>query len=110
MKNIEIIETSSTSERCCFNDANCHKLSLNRKTGLVKLDDLTLTQLELLKYRSDLQPMINSEVICLHHYKYFIDKYSQFQKFCCDPFQKHLVYLKTNLLVLELDNVKSIKR
>ena len=106
MTNIEITENSSTSEKCCFNDADFQGLSLNKKTELVKLGDLTLTQLELLKYRSPSEPKINSEVICLHHYKYFIDKYSQLQKFHSDPFQKHSVYAKTNLLVLELDNVK----
>ena len=87
MNNIEIIEPSSTSEKCCFNNAKCHKLSLSRKTGLVKFDDLILTQLELLKYRSGLEPKIHSEVICLHHYKYLIGKYSQFQKFYCAHFK-----------------------
>ena len=94
MNHIEIIEPSSTSEKCCFNDTNCHKLSLNRKTGSVKLDDLKLTQLKLMKYRSGFLPKINSEVICLHHYKYFIGKYSQFQKICSGPFQMHSVYAK----------------
>ena len=41
MNNIEIIEPRGTSEKFCFIDGNCYKLCLNRKTGLVKLDDLT---------------------------------------------------------------------
>ena len=57
----------------------------------------------------EMEPKIKSEVICLHHHKYFIYKYSQFQNFCCDPFQKHSVYAKTNLLVLEFDHVKKYK-
>ena len=41
MNIIEIIEPRGTSEKFCFIDGNCYKLCLNRKTGLVKLDDLT---------------------------------------------------------------------
>ena len=87
MNNIEIIEPSRTSEIDCFNNANCHKLSLNRKTGLIKLEDLTLSQLELLKYRSGLETKINSEVIYLQSTSTLTASILNFKNFAVTNFE-----------------------
>ena len=41
-------------------------------------------------------------IICLHHHKFYFDKYSHLKKFCCNPLKTY-AYAKTDLLELTLE-------
>ena len=95
---IKRIKPSRTSDKCWFSEANYLKLRLHRKTGFLKLDDLTLTQTALLKYRSALEPKINPDVICLHHCKCILDLNSvEKEKVCMRQISSFSYYYQQNL-------------
>lgn len=67
----------------------CHSKSFTRKYGIIKLFDLPETDHELLFWRTSFRKPDSTTILCLHHEKVFVGKYSFLQKVCCDPFSLH---------------------
>ena len=74
-------------------------MSFTRKTGLLELRNFSQDKLALLNYRTSLQ-LSGSDNICLHHEKYFIEKFCERQRKCCDPFDRHRTPVKSGLRII----------
>lgn len=84
----------SKLERCCVGkklDNPCYLLSYCSETGTYNFKDLDTDQQELLALRTGLEDISH---ICIHHLKVYIDKYTLYQKKCCDPFSGHKRVIK----------------
>ena len=76
-----------------LSNTNCHENWYSRKPGLTLLSSLSKSEIELKAYRSKINLLnedISSKHICLHHYAYYITKFSKIvRKTCCDIFEIH---------------------
>lgn len=60
-----------------------------RPKQLLKIQQLSAEEQDLLLHRCELDSISEEDVICLHHKKVFLDLYSSLQKKCCNPFNLH---------------------
>ena len=91
-----------------LSNTNCHENWYSRKPGLILLSSLSKSEIELVAFRSKtnlLNKDISSKLIYLHHYAYYITKFSKIVgKICCDIFEIHK-YKKpkgSRIIILEL--------
>ena len=74
-------------------NTNCHENWYSKKPRLILLSSLSKSEIELVANRSKtnlLNEDISSKHICLHHYAYYITKFSKIVcKTCCDIFEIH---------------------
>ena len=88
-----------------LSNTNCHENWYSRKPGLILLFSLFKSEIELVAYRSKtniLNEDISSKHICLHHYAYYITKFSKIvRKTCCDIFEIHK-HKGSRIITLEL--------
>ena len=91
-----------------LSNTNCHENWYSRKPGLTLLSSLSKSEIELIAYRSKINLLnedISSKHICLHHYAYYITKFSKIVcKTCCDIFEihKHKKPKGSRIITLEL--------
>lgn len=70
-------------------NTQCHLKTFTNENSLYKLESLSDNDIELLKYRLDDYHKIVIENICEHHKCAWLSYYSNFLRYCCDPFKKH---------------------
>ena len=65
----------------------CHMMSYTPRNSMINFDDLLESDKELLVLRCTTRDQI--ENVCLQHKKYFLDKFEEYQRSCCNPFKLH---------------------
>ena len=66
------------------------------------LNNLSEEQFELLELRSGVMLNKNNEVICNHHENLFLNKFSFYEKYCCDPLKIHKKLVKSGLRIVTM--------
>ena len=87
---------------------DCHLTVHTRSTSLKSFSLLTTEQVNLLSLRTGISN--NPELkICLHHEQAVLMRYTQYQRSCCNPFQKHQKPIKGALREVSLDTAQDFK-
>jgi len=84
--------------KCCIGrylKGDCHKY--NGVFETVDIDDLALTDVELLKVRTKIPDFNEVKSVCMFHKDFFLRIYSTSFKRCTDPLSVHKSIVKTNL-------------
>ncbi|KAK1159721.1 ARL14 effector protein-like [Acipenser oxyrinchus oxyrinchus] len=82
---------------------DCHKTFYCRQTGCKALREMTPSNALLLQLRTGIMSLTESDRVCFHHEKVYVDRYEDLQKACCDPFNTHKKAIKKGLKPLDLD-------
>ena len=72
-----------------LNSDHCHRLTHCRKTGYIRLNNLSENDKKLLEWRCGKNFTNEDDNICYHHEKLYISSYVRLQKYCCDPLKVH---------------------
>lgn len=92
-----------------FLNVECDKLVHTRKTGRLVLADLSAEEKTLLEMRSGLQQLdMTDGEICLHHFEYFVKKFSHYQRTCVDPGNIHKNPVHGSLRVIDIDMARTL--
>ena len=73
---------SKEENKCFLAKEDCNSLLYNKSVGNIELESLSLSDLELMKYRTGVTDFA-SNFICLHHCSVYLNRYPYWQKFCC---------------------------
>ena len=65
----------------------CHKTTYCATAALIRVDEMNSDERNLLALRSGIENGI--ETVCQHHHKFFLVKYEEYQRVCCNPFAIH---------------------
>ena len=76
-----------------------------RLTGLKSFSILTAEQVKLISMRTGISNSPEHE-ICLHHEQTVLTRYSQYQRHCCNPFEKHQKPIKGSLREVSLNTAE----
>lgn len=100
-----VLKRCSIGLKC---DAECHiDQGERRATGFKELDELSLTDFELLRRRTGVTSLDECSDICLYHERFYLKKYTGHQRNCCDPLRRHSAKLvKTNVREISLQCAK----
>ncbi|MGH0145517.1 UNVERIFIED_CONTAM: hypothetical protein FKN15_026840 [Acipenser sinensis] len=82
---------------------DCHKTFYCRQTGCKALREMSPSNALLLQLRTGIMSLTESDRVCFHHEKVYVDRYEDLQKACCDPFNTHKKAIKKGLKPLDLD-------
>lgn len=83
--------------------SDCHKTYFTSQTGFKTKQELSSTDLSLVQLRTGIT-LSDNHTICFHHAKVYLDRYEDFQKSCCDPFNMHTKKTKKNLHAIDIDD------
>ena len=75
---------------------------------MIRIDDLSSDDLNLLKHRTDISEIVPDSTICFHHKKIYLDLYSSLQRKCCNPFDLHKAPMTKGLRVVSLEQVAKL--
>ena len=95
-------------EKCSIGnhlEEECHLTVHTRLTGQKSFSDLTAEQVKLISTRTGISNSPDHE-ICLHHEQSILTRYSQYQRSCCNPFNKHQKPVKGSLREVSLDTAE----
>lgn len=100
-----------SSVTCCIgklSKSQCHlehftKLKTTDSVSSLNERDLYILNLRVLRTKNT---SMEASTICIHHKKYFLDHYSNYETKCCDPYSFHKKIITTQLRVLSYENCK----
>ena len=104
---MDLLQRCSIGLKC---DAECHIDRRERRdAGFKELEELSLTDFELLRRRTGLKSLDECNNICLYHERFYLKKYPGYQRNCCDPLGRHSSRLvKTTLREISLQCAKDL--
>ena len=69
--------------------SECHsKTHTHGKTGLIPITELSRDDIDLIVWRTGIRKS-NLKIICLHHQKLYLEKFTTLNPFCANPFGHH---------------------
>ena len=95
-------------EKCSIGtvlNSNCN-IRENRKNSKINVEDLSLSDYELLKIRTKINDFSIVENVCKYHRTQFVTEFSNSYRRCADPLGSHKNVVKTSLHEITLGEFK----
>lgn len=70
-------------------NTTCHKTTYIAQSGLLNGDKLSAIDKEIFCFRVGITDPESIKTVCLHHEYYYMVKFMEQQRSCCNPFQIH---------------------